>query len=61
MNFGAAADEGEALRQFHAEHVGGGVDVAQGAEEIERSALVIGLKSLGGHDLENVTGGDEFF
>lgn len=61
MNFGAAADEGEALGEFHTEHVGGGVDVAQGAEEIEWSAVVVGLESLGGHDLEDVTGGDEFF
>lgn len=61
MNFGTAADEGEALWELHTEHVGGGVDVAQGAEQIERSALVIGLKSLGGHDLEDITCGDEFF
>ena len=61
VDFGAAADKRKALRELDAEHVGGRVDVAQGAEEIERSALVIGLESLGGHDLENVTGGDEFF
>ena len=60
MDFRRTADERVAAGAAQAEHVGRGVDEAQGAVEAEGVAAESGFEPLGEHDLENVAGADVF-
>lgn len=59
VNFWGAADERKFVH-FENEHVGGGIDVAEGAVEVERVAVEGGGKALAGDELEDVASFDVF-